>query len=377
MNLIVEADGGSRGNPGPAGYGAVVRDGDTGQVLAEVGDFIGHATNNVAEYRGLIAGLTAAHSLDPQARIEVRMDSKLVIEQMAGRWQIKHVDMRALAKQARDIHDMRLLSFTWVPREANAYADRLANEAMDAESARETWTPPNDLGIDGGSLEPPVEQVPYNRISGRIDALGEPVSIFMVRHGETALTPFRTFSGAGGSDPELSPHGLWQAERVAAAIASLGITTVIASPMQRTRETAAVIAATLGVQAQTDPRWLEVAFGAWDGRNFADIVATEAEAMDRWLADPEFQPPGGESYRQMAARVDEAIAELRQRAIGERILVVSHSTPIRHAVRQALEAPEHSAHRLEVLPCSISMIAYWPDGTSLVRAVNETAHLRD
>ena len=98
--LVVEADGGSRGNPGPAGYGAVVRDAVTGEVLAERAAGIGRATNNVAEYGGLIAGLTAAVELDP-AEVEVRMDSKLVVEQMSGRWQVKHPAMKPLADEAQ------------------------------------------------------------------------------------------------------------------------------------------------------------------------------------------------------------------------------------------------------------------------------------
>ncbi|MEV1146368.1 reverse transcriptase-like protein, partial [Micromonospora sp. NPDC049799] len=97
--VVVEADGGSRGNPGPAGYGAVVRDADTGEVLAERSESIGRATNNVAEYRGLIAGLEAAAELGA-TEVEARMDSKLVVEQMCGRWQIKHPGLRPLAAQA-------------------------------------------------------------------------------------------------------------------------------------------------------------------------------------------------------------------------------------------------------------------------------------
>ena len=80
--LIVEADGGSRGNPGPAASGTVVRDADTGQVLAELAEFLDVVTNNVAEYSGAIAGLKFAHDLDPEAEVEVRLDSKLVVEQM-------------------------------------------------------------------------------------------------------------------------------------------------------------------------------------------------------------------------------------------------------------------------------------------------------
>jgi ribonuclease H / adenosylcobalamin/alpha-ribazole phosphatase len=131
--LVVEADGGSRGNPGPAGYGAVVRDAATGEVLAEVCDSLGRATNNVAEYSGLIAGLKAAAGVARGADVEVRMDSKLVVEQMSGRWRIKHPDMRPLAAKAMDTaRALGRVSYTWVPRSRNAHADGLANQAMDA-----------------------------------------------------------------------------------------------------------------------------------------------------------------------------------------------------------------------------------------------------
>lgn len=128
--LIIEADGGSRGNPGVAGYGALVRDAATGEVLDCEAGALGHATNNVAEYSALIAGLEMARTLDPSATIEVRMDSRLVVEQMAGRWKIKHPDMKPLALRARRLcpHDV---TWTWVPRAENKAADALANEAMD------------------------------------------------------------------------------------------------------------------------------------------------------------------------------------------------------------------------------------------------------
>ncbi len=129
--LVVEADGGSRGNPGPAGFGALVRDPVTGEVLATAAEFIGLASNNVAEYRGLIAGLEAARVLDPHAAIEVRMDSKLVVEQMSGRWKIKHPAMRELAVQAQRVAVGLQVTYTWVPRHLNSAADALANQAMD------------------------------------------------------------------------------------------------------------------------------------------------------------------------------------------------------------------------------------------------------
>ncbi len=137
--LLIEADGGSRGNPGAAGYGAVVRDARTGEVLAEVSEAIGHATNNVAEYGGLVAGLRAAARLAPGADTEVRMDSRLVVEQMSGRWKIKHPGLRSLAAQASQAaRALGRVTYTWVPRERNSHADRLANQAMDAMARRRT-----------------------------------------------------------------------------------------------------------------------------------------------------------------------------------------------------------------------------------------------
>lgn len=135
LAVVVEADGGARGNPGPAGWGALVREAATGEVLLERSAAIGHATNNVAEYGGLIAGLRAAAELGATT-VEVKMDSKLVIEQMAGRWKIKHPGLRPLAAQAAQlVRRFDSVQWTWVPRAQNADADRLANEAMDAAAA--------------------------------------------------------------------------------------------------------------------------------------------------------------------------------------------------------------------------------------------------
>ncbi|MEU7341824.1 bifunctional RNase H/acid phosphatase [Streptomyces sp. NPDC007074] len=139
--FIVEADGGSRGNPGPAGYGSVVIDAATGETLREAAEYIGFATNNVAEYRGLVAGLKAARELDPTATVRVRMDSKLVVEQMSGRWKIKHPDMKPLAAEAARILPPAQVTYEWIPRERNKHADRLANEAMDAGKRGEQWSP--------------------------------------------------------------------------------------------------------------------------------------------------------------------------------------------------------------------------------------------
>jgi ribonuclease HI len=134
-SFVIEADGASRGNPGHASYGTVIRNMNTGEVVVELAAVLGHATNNVAEYRGLVAGLTEVAQLDPNAIVEVRMDSKLVVEQMSGRWKIKHPDMRDLAIQAREILPFGNVTYTWIPREDNKHADALANEALDTHLA--------------------------------------------------------------------------------------------------------------------------------------------------------------------------------------------------------------------------------------------------
>jgi probable phosphoglycerate mutase len=208
------ADGGSRGNPGPAGYGAVVTEG--GKIVAELFDVIGVATNNVAEYSGLLAGLTHIHQLDAQATVEVAMDSKLVVEQMSGRWQIKHADMRDLAKQCRAAHDPSLVTYSWIPRDENSHADRLANKAL-----------------DGGSAHKPIAIVQQNFLTDRLRSAEVPTFIYFIRHGETILTPERRFSGTGSIDPELMQDGLEQADFVATEAAKLGAEVLISSPLKR------------------------------------------------------------------------------------------------------------------------------------------------
>ena len=130
-HFVITADGGSRGNPGPAAFGAVVYENE--KVVKEIGAAIGVASNNVAEYQGLIAGLKAVNEIDPAATILVKMDSKLVIEQMSGRWKVKHPNMKELAKQAFATHDPKLVSYQWIPREENSHADSILNDVLDSQ----------------------------------------------------------------------------------------------------------------------------------------------------------------------------------------------------------------------------------------------------
>lgn len=129
--LVIEADGGSRGNPGESGSGAIVVDQASGELLAEISLYGGIASNNVAEYKGMIAGVRRALEIDGDAELLIRLDSKLVVEQMSGRWKIKHPAMAELAAEARQLLTGTPVRFEWMPRLQNSRADKLANLAMD------------------------------------------------------------------------------------------------------------------------------------------------------------------------------------------------------------------------------------------------------
>ncbi|MFC7965712.1 bifunctional RNase H/acid phosphatase [Streptomyces cinereoruber] len=517
--LVVEADGGSRGNPGPAGYGAVVLDAATGETLAETAEYIGVATNNVAEYKGLVAGLKAARALFPDATVHVRMDSKLVVEQMSGRWKIKHPDMKPLAAEAGRVFPAGRVRYEWIPRERNKHADRLANEAMDAgrlgrrwepsgstasldaSAARNAAAPPpsgppgdaragaararaalsgtagtpstgaagasgtptagtsagtpgtstagtsartpgspaariSDAGTDTGAgarpttgdgpndglfaaedatatSSTPVASGDFEAEAGalaptghaarttgatRADApastpvqprgtapqgwagpdMGAPATFVLLRHGETALTPEKRFSGSGGSDPELSAAGLRQAEAVAAALAARGtIQEIVSSPLTRCRQTAAAVAARLGLDVRIEQGLRETDFGAWEGLTFGEVRERYPEDLDAWLASPKAAPTGGgESFATVARRVAATRDRLTAAHAGRTVLLVTHVTPIKTLVRLALGAPPESLFRMELSAASISAVAYYADGNASVRLLNDTSHLR-
>ncbi|WP_328486986.1 bifunctional RNase H/acid phosphatase [Streptomyces zaomyceticus] len=495
--VIVEADGGSRGNPGPAGYGAVVLDPVTGETLAEAAEYIGVATNNVAEYKGLVAGLKAARALFPDCTVHVRMDSKLVVEQMSGRWKIKHPDMKPLAAEAGRVFPAGRVRYEWIPRERNKHADRLANEAMDAGKQGRRWEPsastaaldasaarnaagPPPSGPPGdatagaararaalgsapgartagatGSAKAPVSPTAsgYDAASGYDEGLfaaafateealtasgdfeaeaahpatapsvatapvatapgasapdapapapapgasgasapvvsasqgwskgpdmGAPATFVLLRHGETALTPEKRFSGSGGSDPELSAAGLRQAEAVADALAARGtIQEIVSSPLTRCRQTAAAVAARLGLDVRVEQGLRETDFGAWEGLTFGEVRERHPEDLDAWLSSPKAAPTGGgESFATVARRVATTRDRLAAAYAGRTVLLVSHVTPIKTLVRLALGAPPESLFRMELSAASISAVAYYADGNASVRLLNDTSHLR-
>lgn len=360
MKVIIEADGGSRGNPGPAGYGAVVWTADHTTVLAERKQAIGRATNNVAEYSGLIAGLEEAAKLGA-SEVDVNMDSKLVVEQMSGRWKVKHPDMAPLHQQATALSTrFDRVTYTWVPRAKNGHADRLANEAMDAAA----------------ELDAPAEAKTEQLLNpaGWTGARGAPTRFQLLRHGQTELSVERRYSGRG--NPALTDLGRRQAEAAAQFVAKKGgIAAVITSPLQRAYDTAEAAAKALGLDVSVDADLIETDFGGWEGLTFGEAAERDPQLHKRWLRDTSVAPPDGESFDTAAERVGRARARIISEHPGETVLLVSHVTPIKTLLRMALDAGPSILYRMHLDLASLSIAEFYPDGAASVRLVNQTAYL--
>ncbi|MCW2500465.1 MAG: hypothetical protein JWN87_2141 [Frankiales bacterium] len=375
--VLVEADGGSRGNPGPAGYGAVVMDAATGEVLAERAAGIGRATNNVAEYKGLIAGLTAALELAPD-EVEVRMDSKLVVEQMSGRWQVKHPDMKPLAREAAElVSRLPRVRFSWIPREQNKHADRLANEAMDAAAKGQVWRSGGDTGPADAADTWLADNEPKtpNRLSGWQESPAPPTTTLLLRHGQTPLSVEKRFSGTG--DPTLTELGQAQAAAAAQRLARSAATVVISSPLARARQTAQAVADVLGLEVEVEEGFRETDFGDWEGYTFAEVRQKWPRELDAWLASTAVAPPFGESFDATTTRVRQARDRVLSRHGGKTVVVVSHVSPIKTLVRIALEAPATALYRMHLDLACLSEVQWFADGPAVVRSLNDTHHLAD
>jgi len=362
-SVVIEADGGSRGNPGEAAFGAVLMDAASGEVVAERAEGIGVATNNVAEYRGLIAGLELYQEHTPGAELEVRMDSRLVIEQMSGNWKIKHPDMKPLAAAAARLAPAGT-TYTWIPREQNTHADRILNVALDTGQAV--------LSVPGSATEVAETQEPRKRVGWSGD-LGTPTTLILVRHGETPHTKDKKFSGLGGDDPGLNADGRAQVRATADWIAALAdeIDAVVTSPLRRTRETAEIIAEVLGKQVQVEEGLAEAAFGTWDGLTFAEVQDSHPDDLEAWLGSTEVAPTGGgESFADVDARVRRTRDRLVADHPGQVVLAVTHVTPIKVMVKLALDAPLESLFRMELAPASVTVVSWFPDGQSSMRMFN-------
>ncbi|PRW64080.1 bifunctional RNase H/acid phosphatase [Actinopolyspora mortivallis] len=376
--VIIEADGGSRGNPGPAGFGAVVRDASSGEVLAERRGGLGEATNNVAEYRGLIAGLSAALELGAE-EAEIRLDSKLVVEQMSGRWRVKHPDLQPLASEATQlVFSFAAARFQWVAREQNKHADRLANEAMDAQADGE------EVGGSGRNADAPPEPAPTgggspstSAVTSWSGAVGAPTRLLLLRHGQSSLSVDRRYSGRG--DVALTDLGHRQAQAAAKRLASVEEVTdsavVLTSPLSRARATAEAVVAATGGEPVVHEGLAETDFGAWEGLTFLEASERYPRLHTAWLGDPSVTPPGGESLNTVFERVNATLDGVLREHAGKTLVLVTHVTPIKAILRTALCAGPELFYRLHLDLASLSVAEFYPDGNASVRLVNDTSHL--
>ena len=372
MKLIIEADGGSRGNPGISGAGAVVIDADSGKVLREISEAVGIATNNVAEYTAVLLGLEAALEIDSNASILVRMDSKLVVEQMSGRWKIKHPDMMALGAKVQKLIAKKDISFVWIPREQNVLADALANKAMDFAGE------PIASAVEFNLSEPSSIRAPR-------PSTDQATTLILVRHGRTALTESRKISGGDGENPDLSELGRADAREVAEELAGLGHrgnfsylappVAIVHSPIARAAQTAQAISNRLAIPMVENTNLTEIGFGDWDGLTNEEVFTAFEQEYKNWRGSFEVAPPNGESLKDFDARVRAAFDSILQEYAGQTVVVVAHVMPIRALLRIANDSSIAGFWRPNIGPASISIARYWNHEGAEVICVNSTAHL--
>ena len=371
LRVVVEADGGSRGNPGPAGYGSVVREAATGEILLERYGSLGTTTNNVAEYTGLIEGLRAAAELTA-THVAVRMDSKLVVEQMSGRWQIKNPGLRPLAAEAAQLAArFAEVTYEWIPRERNRAADALANRAMDEAAGKVVPDVPaqETVPVEPASEKPKQSWAPP---ASTADA----TRLILVRHGETALTRQGRYSGRG--DVPLSDEGQAQAMAAGGRVAGISrdVAAVVTSPLQRCVRTAEIIAAELGgADVTVLPELIECDFGEWEGLTFAEVRERWPAELSAWLESPAVAPPGGESFDAVAERARAAVGTMLKAYPGSVVVVVSHVSPIKAAVIWATGAADGVTWRMHLDLASITRVRVGRGGLPTLWGFNDVAHL--
>jgi broad specificity phosphatase PhoE len=203
----------------------------------------------------------------------------------------------------------------------------------------------------------------------------KPTTTLLLRHGETPLSPQKRF--AGTSDVPLTETGLRQAKAAAAWLAARGdVELIVTSPLRRTRQTAAEVAAATGAPVRVEDRLRESDFGKWEGLSFVEASEQWPEAMAAWRADPAVPPPDGESFIEVGRRVGAALDALLAAEPGRRCLIVSHVTPIKELVARAVQAPSPAAlYRMQLDVASLCEIDWYPDG-AMLRSFNDTGHLR-
>jgi ribonuclease H / adenosylcobalamin/alpha-ribazole phosphatase len=323
--LVIEADGGSRGNPGVAGYGALVRDPDSGRVLIEMAEPLGKQSNNVAEYSGLVAGLRAVLELDPSADVVARMDSKLVVEQMSGRWKIKHEDMRRLALQARDLcEEIRAaggsISFEWIPREQNKAADALSNDAMDGKSIHRV-------------LHDEAEDV-------------EAEDVTAVPGGTAAA------DAAAERSASAVPRQPLRLLLVQAPIVDAAVQRVVGAVRRLVGPGAEVV-------TSNEPLAIEVA------RAVAADIDASPTVSDVWAG----RAPGEDADETVRAAYRSLARD------GGTVVVVTSRRGVLSVVTDVLETPPARFWAIATAPGSLTAVEVWEDGSAAVAFTNRTDHL--
>jgi probable phosphoglycerate mutase len=309
------------------------------------------------------------------------MDSKLVIEQMAGRWKIKHPDMQQLGARVQKLVAGKQIRWQWIPREENSRADALANKAMDQQA---------DDVVRAAEGRPRASIVEFNQtLPSSVRAPGGVTelltTVILVRHGRTHLTESKRISGRGGENPGLSELGREDAHKVAKALAEIGnsgpwshlspISSIVSSPIQRTLDTAHIISNELGLGVEVNEGLAEISFGDWDGHTNEEVVSKWAEEFKNWQGSWSVSPPNGESLEVFDTRVQQARRTILSKNAGKTVLVVSHVMPIRGFIRAGIDAGVAGYWRPQIAPCSISIIRFWGDQAAEVMTMNATSHL--
>jgi broad specificity phosphatase PhoE len=202
---------------------------------------------------------------------------------------------------------------------------------------------------------------------------GTPTRLLLLRHGQTELSVQRRYSGHG--DPELTPLGHAQAAGAAARLARVpDIAAVLTSPLRRARQTAEAVAAATGAPLAVRDRLIETDFGKWEGLTFLEARARDPQLHAEWLGSEEVAPPEGESFAAVGRRVAAELAELLQAYPGATLVLVTHVTPIKMLLRDALQGGPSVLYRLHLDLAALSIVDFYPDGGASVRLVNDTCH---
>lgn len=365
--IFLYADGASRGNPGPAAYGVHIED-SAGNVIADFGEGLGTATNNQAEYAGVIAGLRYLTTTEFR-EVTIRLDSKLVVEQLSGRWKIKNSNMQELAIEAQGLLREFDAGFEWVPREQNSQADANANKALDDGD----FSSSSQANLELSSIQPRSIRAPRQ--------YQEPTTIAVVRHGHTVNTEKNLISGGQGTDPELSELGLFEAKAAAAQLPVLlsefglpELSAVYHSPMVRTTQTAEALAMAK-LEMLADARLKEIGFGDWEMLEMAQLETDELKLVSAWRGSLDVAPPGGESVNDMQGRVWSSLEEIIDQNRGKSVAVATHMMPTRAFAAAAFSGAKNAYFNLNSSPGGISIYRFFDLNFAEVFVMNSCQHL--